>query len=236
MAFMRIMATKPRPTHFAYSRATLSSAASPLSKRKPFPSITIGSGGSLSANGTFAESQVAFLNPDASDVAELDAVLRRANMGVVSHYYMDPELQGVLAACPTWPHVVTSDSLAMGDMAVKMVREGNVDAIACLGVDFMAESVRAMLDTSGYASVPVYRLAEKAIGCSLAEAAEGAEYRAWLEKARNTPNSLHVVYINTSIVTKAEAQHLVPTITCTSSNVVKTVLSAFADVPGITVW
>jgi len=131
---------------------------------------------------------VAFLNPDASDVAELDAVLRRANMGVVSHYYMDPELQGVLAACPTWPHVVTSDSLAMGDMAVKMVREGNVDAIACLGVDFMAESVRAMLDTSGYASVPVYRLAEKAIGCSLAEAAEGAEYRAWLEKARNTPN------------------------------------------------
>jgi quinolinate synthase len=50
------------------------------------------------------------------------------------------------------------------------------------------------------------------------------------------PLSLHVVYINTSIVTKAEAQHLVPTITCTSSNVVKTVLSAFADAPDVTVW
>jgi quinolinate synthase len=38
------------------------------------------------------------------------------------------------------------------------------------------------------------------------------------------------VYINTSIVTKAEAQALVPTITCTSSNVVQTVLQAFAQV------
>lgn len=56
------------------------------------------------------------------------------------------------------------------------------------GVDFMAESVRAMLDTSGFETVPVYRLSEKAIGCSLAEAAEGKEYRAWLEKAKNTPN------------------------------------------------
>jgi quinolinate synthase len=52
----------------------------------------------------------------------------------------------------------------------------------------MAESVRAMLDTSGFETVPVYRLSEKAIGCSLAEAAEGKEYRAWLEKAKNTPN------------------------------------------------
>jgi len=100
----------------------------------------------------------------------------------------------------------------------------------------MAESVRALLDTSGWAHIPVYRLSEKAIGCSLAESAELPAYRAWLEKAAQTPKSLHVVYINTSIVTKAESQKLVPTITCTSSNVVQTILQAFAQVDELTVW
>jgi quinolinate synthase len=38
------------------------------------------------------------------------------------------------------------------------------------------------------------------------------------------------VYINTSLRTKAYAHEAVPTITCTSSNVVQTVLQAFAQV------
>lgn len=70
------------------------------------------------------------------------------------------------------------------------------------------------------------------IGCSLAEAAESAEYTSYLQEAAQTPNSLHVVYINTSLRTKATAHSLVPTITCTSSNVVQTVLQAFAQVCG----
>jgi hypothetical protein len=41
---------------------------------------------------------------------------------------------------------------------------------------------------------------------------------------------MHVVYINTSLYTKASAQSKVPTITCTSSNVVQTVLQGFAQV------
>ena len=45
----------------------------------------------------------------------------------------------------------------MGDAAVKMVKEGGVTSIACLGVDFMAESVRATLDASGCQGVPVSR-------------------------------------------------------------------------------
>jgi quinolinate synthase len=97
-------------------------ASTAVRKNRPFPSITISSSG-LAANGTFAEAQVAFLAPDAGDVAELNVALQGANMGVVSHYYMDPELQGVLAAS-NWPHVVTSDSLAMGDAAVKMAEAG----------------------------------------------------------------------------------------------------------------
>lgn len=39
-----------------------------------------------------------------------------------------------------------------------------------------------------------------------------------------------MVYINTSLLTKATADALVPTITCTSSNVVQTILQAFAQV------
>src|SRR6185369_4736627 len=59
---------------------------------------------------------------------------------------------------------------------------------------------------------------------------------AYLMRASKTPNSVHVVYINTSLVTKARAQHTIPTITCTSSNVVQTVLSAFAQIPNGHVW
>jgi quinolinate synthase len=82
----------------------------------------------------------------------------------------------------------------------------------------------------------VYRLAEEAIGCTLAAAAESDAYYGWLDAAKAVPNSLHVVYINTSLRTKALADARVPTITCTSSNVVNTVLTAAAQVPGLNVW
>lgn len=63
------------------------------------------------------------------------------------------------------------------------------------------------------------------IGCSLAEAAEAPAYSAYLGAAAgNAAPALHVVYINTSLRTKALAHRQVPTITCTSSNVVQTVL------------
>lgn len=76
----------------------------------------------------------------------------------------------------------------------------------------------------------VYRMASADIGCSLAEAAESPAYESYLTEASHTPNSLHVVYINTSLRTKAVADQMVPTITCTSSNVVQTILQGFAQV------
>lgn len=76
----------------------------------------------------------------------------------------------------------------------------------------------------------VYRMSSEAIGCSLAEAAESDAYLSYLDTAAATPNSMHVVYINTSLLTKALSDARVPTITCTSSNVVQTVLQAFAQV------
>lgn len=72
--------------------------------------------------------------------------------------------------------------------------------------------------------VGVYRMSSERIGCSLADAASSPSYMSYLENASRSPQSLHVVYINTSLETKAYAHEIVPTITCTSSNVVQTIL------------
>lgn len=75
-----------------------------------------------------------------------------------------------------------------------------------------------------YVQVGVYRMSNERIGCSLADAAATPSYMSYLEAASKAPPSLHVVYINTALETKAFAHELVPTITCTSSNVVQTIL------------
>ena len=204
-----------------------------MSTSLPFPSLLVTRDG-LEAQGAFAEAQAAFLSPDPKTVRELDALLEQKRIGVVAHFYMDPELQGVLASC-SWPHVHISDSLLMADAAVKMAAAG-CRSIVVLGVDFMIENARAMLDAAGHQRTPVYRVAAEPIGCSLAASADTLAYSAYLERAARTKRSVHVVYINTSLVTKARAHATVPTITCTSSNVVQTVLSAFAQIEDGHVW
>eukprot|EP00850_Spirogloea_muscicola_P004376 SM000018S03741 [mRNA] locus=s18:1048945:1051009:- [translate_table: standard] len=204
---------------------------------EPFPSLLVRADGSLEAQGDFAVAQVQYLQPDLAAVERLAEELQRARMGVVAHFYMDPQVQGVLtAARRRWPHIAISDSLVMADGAVRMVEEGGCRSVAVLGVDFMAENARAILDRAGHADVPVYRMAASEIGCSLADAASSATYETFLEEAARTPCALHVIYINTSLDTKARAHALVPTITCTSSNVLQTVLQAFAQVPDVTVY
>ncbi|GIL75943.1 hypothetical protein Vretimale_5515 [Volvox reticuliferus] len=200
-----------------------------------FPSLLITAEG-LEPQGTFAEAQARYLRPDQQQVSQLADLLREKSIGVVAHFYMDPEVQGVLSAAgELWPHVAISDSLVMADTAVRMAEAG-CRSICVLGVDFMSENVRAILDEAGHTDVQVYRLAEADIGCSLAEAAEADTYMSYLSTAAQTPNSVHVVYINTSLRTKALGHALVPTITCTSSNVVQTILTAFAQVPDAAVW
>ncbi|GAX29625.1 quinolinate synthase [Fistulifera solaris] len=197
-----------------------------------FPSLIIGR--SIQPVGSFAEAQALYLDPDPVAVKELAELLEKAKLGVVAHYYMDVELQGVLQAVQkSHPAIGIADSLKMGDMAVEMMQSGRVEQIACLGVDFMSESVQSILHKNGFEHVPVYRATANKIGCSLAESAERAVYRAWLEKESAAANSLHVVYINTSLETKAISSSLVPTITCTSSNVLATILQAYAQVPDI---
>lgn len=200
---------------------------------QPFPSLLLRRAG-VSAQGAFAEAQAAFLDPDPDTVARLRALLQASDAGVVAHFYMDAELQGALMATG-WSRLHISDSLVMADRAVKMAHEG-ARAIVVLGVDFMSENVRAVLDAAGFPTLPVYRVAAEPIGCSLAAAAEAPAYAAYLRRAAETPNSLHVVYINTSLRTKAHAHAIVPTITCTSSNVIQTVLETFAEQPDAHVW
>jgi len=202
-----------------------------------FPSILIGQGESLVAKGSFAEAQKAFIDPDPESVSELSSAMEAANVGIVAHFYMDVELQSVLQALPNQKRVKISDSLVMGDAAVKMCEDG-AEAICVLGVDFMSESVAAILGKNGYGHIPVYRADERKIGCSLAESAENLSYGAWLTKAagQEDTNPLHVIYINTSLETKAMSTNIVPTVTCTSSNVLQTMLQSSVQIPDLSIW
>ena len=199
-----------------------------------FPSLTI-TKDSLRPEGEFARSQAQFLYPQSEDVKILNSLLKKYRIGVVSHFYMDAELQGILSACE-YEHIHIADSLLMADRAVQMAEAG-VQSIVVLGVDFMSENVRAVVDAAGYSHIPVYRVDHREIGCSLAESAEARAYGAWLEQAKSTSkNPLHVIYINTSLQVKAYAHTKVPTITCTSSNVVQTILQADAQISDLSVW
>lgn len=200
-----------------------------------FPSLVIGEDG-IEAKGSYAKAQAKYLSPDKSKIQELVKVLKEKKIGVVAHFYMDPEVQGVLtAAQKLWPHIYISDSLVMADTAVKMAEAG-CQYITVLGVDFMSENVRAILDQAGFDKVGVYRMSNEQIGCSLADAAESSTYMNFLKTASSVHPSLHVIYINTSLQTKAHGHELIPTITCTSSNVVQTILQAFAQISDIHIW
>ena len=202
----------------------------------PFPSLVVTADG-VEAVGSFARAQAEYLEPDADAVDALVAELEAKKIGIVAHFYMDPQVQGVLmAAAKRYEHVFISDSLVMADAAVKMVREGGCESVCVLGVDFMSENVRAILDDAGLESAKVYRMAAEDIGCSLAEAAQDKKYYDYLAEADGVENAVHVIYINTALDTKANANAVVPTITCTSSNVVQTVLTAAAQVPGVNVF
>lgn len=199
-----------------------------------FPSLTI-TKDRLRPEGEFARAQAQFLYPQSEDVKILNSLLKKYRIGVVSHFYMDAELQGILSACE-YEHIHIADSLLMADRAVQMAEAG-VQSIVVLGVDFMSENVRAVVDAAGYSHIPVYRVDHREIGCSLAESAEARAYGAWLEQAKSTSkNPLHVIYINTSLQVKAHAHTKVPTITCTSSNVVQTILQADAQISDLSVW
>jgi hypothetical protein len=149
-------------SYFSTAAAVTATTNSTIPMMKPFPSLLLGANGSITASGSFAESQKVFLQPDSESVNQIVELLRQTNTGIVAHYYMDVELQGVLQAVRQQlpNHVGIADSLKMGDMAVDMVTPTKFtgssmesasddtapcEQIICLGVDFMSESVAAIL-------------------------------------------------------------------------------------------
>ena len=94
-------------------------------------------------------------------------------MGIVAHYYINVELQGILQAMKEEhsTSVAIADLVAMGDYAVKICKNG-ATLIAYLGVDFMVKLVEAILKQNGFPSIPMYQLLAKEIGCLLAASAE----------------------------------------------------------------
>ena len=192
-----------------------------------FPSLII-SHSALKANSLFSRKQAEFLNQDHHFTQNLTSVLTKKHIGLVAHFYMDAEIQGLVSRLPPSQRLI-SDSLLMGQGAVDQAKQG-AKHIIVLGVDFMSENVRALLDKNGFQNVTVYRLADRKIGCSLAESAEKLAYKAYLLKGMQiNPQSLHVIYINTSLQVKGRSHQIMPTITCTSSNVVKTILQAWSQ-------
>lgn len=228
-----------------YDSEETANATYDQSVREPFPSIVLGPEKSIEPQGSFAEAQAQFLDPDMDMVETLKEGLLKTDMGIVAHYYMDVELQGILQSLKkSHPELKNrigiADSLKMGDQAVDMCRDHGVTSVVCLGVDFMSESVQAILNKNGFGDVPVYRATTQHIGCSLAESAETEQYRAWLQTESKKAYDegcvpLHIIYINTSLETKAVSSSIVPTITCTSSNVVQTMLQAASEIPNLRV-
>jgi quinolinate synthase len=83
-------------------------------------------------------------------VCELPEILKQKQIGVVTHFYMNTELQGIpLVDQKLWPHIHILNSLVM---AITMTNVG-CKYIAILGVDFMSENVCAILDHVGHRQV-----------------------------------------------------------------------------------
>lgn len=60
-----------------------------------FPSLLISSDG-VQAVGVFAEVQAQYLQPDPQQVQQLGSLLREKKIGVVAHFYMDPQVCGAV--------------------------------------------------------------------------------------------------------------------------------------------
>ena len=72
---------------------------------------------------------------------------------------MNAEIQGVISQLPSSQKLI-SDSLLMGQGAVDQAKNGAKHRIV-LGVDFMSENIRALIDKNGFQDVTVYQLANQ---------------------------------------------------------------------------
>jgi quinolinate synthase len=107
------LASSSRTNSFRNMFNTLKKRANALVGELPrFPSLLV-TKNTLTPQGTFAEAQARYLEPDSSTVDRLASLLESKRVGVVAHFYMDPEVQGVLtSAAARWPHIHISGAFA----------------------------------------------------------------------------------------------------------------------------
>lgn len=116
------LASPSRTNSFHNMFSTLKKRANALAGQLPqFPSLVI-TEDSLIPQGAFAEAQAQYLQPDTATVDRLATVLREKQIGIVAHFYMDPEVQGVLtSAKEAWPHIHISGAAAPSPMPILLL-------------------------------------------------------------------------------------------------------------------
>lgn len=137
--------------------------------------------------------------------AEIERLKKEKNIVLLAHYYQEPDIQDVAD--------YIGDSLGLAQKAAQT----NADIIVFAGVHFMAETAK-ILNPSKKVLLPDLKA-----GCSLADSAPTALFKAFKEKH---PNHLVVSYINCTAEIKALSD-----IICTSSNAEKIIESIPVNQP-----
>lgn len=145
------------------------------------------------------------VDPDVRLVNEINRMRKEKNAVILSHYYVDPELQDIAD--------YVGDSLGLSQQAAA----AQAEIIVFIGVNFMAETAK-ILNPDKKVLLPDLRA-----GCSLAESAPAMEFAAFRQLY---PRHKVISYINCS----AELKTLSDVI-CTSANALKIVSSFPADQP-----
>jgi quinolinate synthase len=145
------------------------------------------------------------VDPGVRLIHEINRMRREKNCVILSHYYVEPELQDIAD--------YVGDSLGLSRQAAST----SADIIVFIGVHFMAETAK-ILSPSKKVLLPDLKA-----GCSLAESAPAARFA---EFKAHYPDHKVISYINCS----AELKTLTDII-CTSANAVKIVESFPKDQP-----
>ena len=136
-------------------------------------------------------------------VEAIHRLKKERNAVILAHYYQQPEIQELAD--------FVGDSLGLAQAADKT----GAETILFCGVHFMAETAK-ILNPKRKVLLP-----DLNAGCSLADSAPPAKFRAFLDQH---PDHVVVSYINCSAEVKAMSD-----IICTSSNAVRVVQSIPAD-------
>lgn len=145
------------------------------------------------------------VDPSLDLFQEIERLKKEKNAILLAHFYQEPDIQDVAD--------FIGDSLGLSQQAAAT----DADIIVFAGVHFMAETAKILCPDKKVL------LPDLRAGCSLADSAPAAAFRAFKEKH---PGHLVISYINCSAEVKALSD-----IICTSSNAQKIIESLPEDQP-----